>query len=419
MIDASPGIPPHIALLLNEKFEFSDHRSAARKLKGMLRELKDQAVVEDILSKKPNESDERNFNAILSGGLNLFAGEGACQALPCRVSYATQISRSIALMADTVTASDSIFEKIMRLRSRPRNDEIYPLLSDLIVLKTIYPLIEAGLFKLSPPFIGACSGCMKSFNEKIEEITDRAFLQLGKEIKVERSSNGTSMDFASVYTPAIHIYIDEEFAKSNRDDEIIRSVLRSSIRSIFLDAKSASWLKGSVFSNSNAGITALLSEDGRVLDSWDLRAFSADRAANLPWVSGLTVRQTLELRNEAKSALPALREFMARRLSSPDNSQQATNWADTVAELRDQAAQVRSELAIATSRSRSLQRNAIGILGLCVSAVCLATEGPGSAIGGLLGTLGLVHSDSSPISEAKAKPGYVLVAAEDILHHAS
>lgn len=423
MIDATPGVPPHIAMLLNEEFDLADGRRSMRKLKGMLRELKDQSQSASSFALPIQINEFDGFKAVLSGGLDLFAGQGACQAVPCRVSYARQISRSIALMADQVVASDTFFDTINSLKSRPTIEEAFPLLCDLVVLKQVKPLIAAGLLKFSPPFSGLCSNCITSFDARIDQLTDRALREFGASLKVERDGDGHSIDFGAMYSPGIHVHLNDEFLRGKNDSEVIRSVLRESIKTIFLDAKSASWQGGSVFSNSNAGISALLSEDGRLLDSWDLRAFSAERSANLPWISGLTIEQTLNLRNEASSALPALREFMARRLSADPSSPFNPHWRDTVSELREQAAQVRSELEISISRSSTIRRNATGILGLCVSAVCLGTQGGEAALGGLLSTLGLIHSlpakDSLPTKQIKAKPGYVLVAAEDILRHAA
>ena len=154
----------------------------------------------------------------------------------------------------------------------------------------------------------------------------------------------------------------------------------------------------------------------------EFRAFAGHRAAQLPWVQGLSVSQTLELRQEASSALPALREFLARKLSTQGEATDQDATADYVAELREQAGAVRSELAVATSKSPSLRRNATGILGLGISALSMGVQGPVEALANLLTTLGMIHAVPAPnaahAQTLKAKPGYVLVAAQDILAHA-
>jgi hypothetical protein len=422
MIDPGPGIPAHIALLLNEDIDLSDYPSAARKLKGMLRDLKDQSNSTAEHEGSQEEPASREFKAVLSGGLDLFHGIGACQGIHCRLGYADQISRSIALMADRVTANDYFHHQIRSLKSRSKLADFVPLVEDVAVLKRIKPLIEAGIFKFSSPSTRYCKSCMESFEERIEILTDQTLSSFKDQISVERSGNLLALNLGSIYNPPIHVRINPIYAAEKSEREIARGVVKDAVRSAFFDAQTASCVGGSIFTNSNAGISALLSEDGRLLDSSELRSFSAERAAHLPWVAGLTVQQTLSLRNEASAALPLLREFMASRFGLSHQATPQQSWQLAVAELREQAEQVRAELSLAMSRTTSLQRNASGILGLCVSAVCWAAEGPATALGGLLGTLGLIHAipakDSPHVAELRTRPGYILVAAEDILQHA-
>src|SRR4051812_4786235 len=46
VIEASPGIPPAIAMLLNEQFLLLERTQARRKLRGMVREMQDQTLAE-------------------------------------------------------------------------------------------------------------------------------------------------------------------------------------------------------------------------------------------------------------------------------------------------------------------------------------------------------------------------------------
>jgi hypothetical protein len=140
-------------------------------------------------------------------------------------------------------------------------------------------------------------------------------------------------------------------------------------------------------------------------------------------VSGLDIEQTIQLRAEASQALPLFREFLASKLSARSKRDGEQNWEDCVAELRYQSEEVRSELKQVTARSGSLQRNAKGILGMGISVLGFAVEGPITALTTLLSTLGLLHGgphlppDSA--MSATARPGFVLVAAQDILAHAT
>lgn len=420
VIEPGPGLPPHIALLLNEGFDFSEPRLVARRLREMVRELKDQANIGGFESLLAVDQNKPEFRAVLSGGLDLFSSTGACQAFTCRLRYADQIARTIALMSDRVTAHDFFYERIHALRSRPTNAELMGLVADVAILKRLQPLIEAGVFRFISPFMPACASCFSEFNRRVHELGEQTVSRLGDQLIIERNANGGHIDLSALYDPSLFIHFSREFGGKASDDEIRSRFVQEAVRSTVWDARSAAWTSGSVFSNSPAGISALLSADGAYFTSPELRAFAAERTATLPWVANLTIEQTLNLRDAASSALPQLREFMARRLSGVTSADESEScWREVVAELREQAELVQSELAIATNRSPSLGQSSAGILGLTVSAACLITDGPGSALGGLLGTLGLVHSlGSTHRSTLRTKPGYVLVAARDILQHA-
>lgn len=184
-------------------------------------------------------------------------------------------------------------------------------------------------------------------------------------------------------------------------------------------------MQGAMFSNSKIGLAGILAEEGRFGDRDTLQAFEGQRAASLPWVEGLSIPQTLELRAEAQQALPSLRAFLSRTLAArPLAEQVPISPGDYVAELREQAAAVESELKIATSKHRSLARNSLGILSLGISAYGIASDSmsPVAGLAQLLATLGLLHEIHDPnaqlLEREKSKPGYVLVAAKSILARA-
>lgn len=264
---------------------------------------------------------------------------------------------------------------------------------------------------------------MAEFERRLGQLSDDAVAGFGGELVVERSDDGGHVDVSVLYDPSVFMHFPPAFSNSRTDSEIKAYFIHQAVRSTVWDARSAGWISGSVFSNSPVGISALLSAEGEAFGPPELRAFAAERTANLPWVAGLTIEQTLALRDAANSALPRLREFMARRLSRTSAAGNGHAWIDTVAELREEAQHVRSELEIATARSPSLRRNAAGILGLTVSAACLIADSPGAAaLTGLLSTLALVHGveggSQRHQAELRSRPGYVLVAARDILQHA-
>jgi len=422
MIEPSAGIPAHIALLLNEKINFENPTAARKHVKGMASELRAQAEVTDPVFPSQIESAPNQFRVALGGGLDLFAGEGACQELVCRIGYAVQVARSITLMADQVVLHDYIGEKIRQLPRRPTNAEIDWLLPDLMVLQVLSPLIDAGLLQFVSTYVPACQGCISEFERQSNVVADEVLKQFSNEFSVERKDAYTAIDTGPLFDPHLTIRAKNEWAADKDDQALIRYFAKEAVRSALWTARDAAVIGGSMFSNSGVGLYALLAKEGRRMNPAEFRIFAGQRAAQLPWVNGLNVRQTLELREEASNALPALREFLARKLSAHNNGAHFDDRQDYVDELREQAATVRAELEVATSKSPSLRRNATGVLGLGVSALSLATGAPAEALASLLGTLGLIHQvpANNGVHERvlKAKPGYVLIAAQDILAHA-
>ena len=422
MVEPSVGVPAHIALLLNESFDLNNPASVRRKLKGMASELRDQAESSQPVFTYDLQDDPREFRVVLSGGLDLFAREGACQAPPCRLEYAAQVARSIALMADRVTLHDFMGEAFLDLRRRPKNEEVEALVPDLYVLKLLAPLVEAGVLQFVSPFSPTCAGCIAEFDRQAEETTSAVLRDFPCSFSVERRPEYAVVDCGDMFDPPLVVRVDNSHADEASDDELVRWMALRSVRAALWGARDAAMLGGSLFSNSPMGLSGLLRQEGRPLSHANLQAFAGQRAANLPWVQGLSVAQTLELRQEARSALPSLREFLARKLVAQPLGANDGKPDEYIAELREQAAAVRAELSIATSKTPSLRRSATGIVGLGISALSLATEGPATALTTLLTTLGLIHqvpgAGEGHQQLLKAKPGYVLVAAQDILAHA-
>lgn len=415
------GLPPHVALLLNEEFELGDFRLVARKLRQMAPDLKRQVEASPNESALDLSGESSRFKVVLSGGLDLFGRNGSCQAVSCRIHYALRLSRSIALTADEIVLHDFFGERILALRSRPTNVELDRLVADLHVLKVLQPLIQAGVVRFISPYVASCSSCMGKFEGQVELHVQRLVDDLSAQTRIERTADTVSLESEGVYRPPIHVRFDHQFAKGKADLELLNMVVRTAVRDALWSARDASLMGAAVFSNSAAGMSALLAEVGSCHATQRTRILSDDRAAELPWVDGLSVDQILQLREEASEALPSLREFLAQRLGARPSGN-SEDWEKCVAELREQAQRVRSELQALCAKSPSLRRNAFGVLGLAVSAVCFASEGAAASLGTLLGTLSLLH-DGAPenahqIREARASPGFVLVAAERILAHA-
>lgn len=424
MLEPSAGLPAHLALLLNESFPFDDPVKARKKLRSMIRELKDQAFLPriELGERLPQEP---GFRVTMNGGLDLFRGDGACMEFACRISYADQIARSIALMADQVSMHDFLMDRIVKLGNRT-NEDMDLLLSDIFLLKRLRPLIESKILTFEPTIFAVCSSCLSNLQERIIDISDRMLEAFRGEMTVGRYENGTAyVDVGPLYQPSLFIHWLNSVANTS-DDELLTHVIRNCIRAALLDAYSASSSGGAVFSNSPIGMAGIMDGENRFEGKGSFRALDAQRAGSLPWVKGLTIEQTLQLREEASTALPRLREFLARNLGARSvDDRTGTTEADYVAQLREQAEEVRSELFIVTRKRSSFMQNALGLASLGVCALGLSADLLTKAEGAiqLLSTLGMLHGMSSPhgqqLQQLRARPGYVLVAAEEILGHAS
>jgi hypothetical protein len=96
-----------------------------------------------------------------------------------------------------------------------------------------------------------------------------------------------------------------------------------------------------------------------------------------------------------------------------------------VRELREQAEEVRAELA--GSRLPQLQAlsglSAFSSIGLTITAIASSNGLAGTLAGGLLGLFAALqqsaHSAEHNVKKVEAKPGYILVAASEILRHSA
>jgi hypothetical protein len=428
VIEPGQGIPPAVALLLNEEFSLLERTQARRKLRGMIRELKDQTLAqpESYLFERPEpDTNPTRFRVFMDGGLDLFSRAGACSQLPCRLSYADQIARSVALMADDVWFTDHITERVLSLR-RPTNAQLDWLLDDVYLLQRLRPLVDAGLVRFRSSMRSLCTSCLSEFDVRLETLTAGVLGEFRQRVKIEKkTSDLVYVRVSEMYDPPIVLLVVGDAAQGSEQD-ILKLVLRRCVRQTLWTAGDAAFGGGSVFSNSKVGLSGILAEEGRALSGPRLTALEGLRAGNLPWIAGLTIEQTIQLRQEAAQALPRLREFLARHLAARPHhdDRRATDAADYVAELREQAAEVQAELTAASAGHTSLARSALGVLSLCVFAYGFSAEPLGATAGlfQLLTTLGLLHQLNSPDTQhgarLRSKPGYVLVAAQSILAHA-
>jgi hypothetical protein len=154
----------------------------------------------------------------------------------------------------------------------------------------------------------------------------------------------------------------------------------------------------------------------RRIEMWEDR-----HSATLSWIKDLTPSQVVALRNEASEALPHFREYVGRVLTDPQEESDR-RARQVVQELRQEAAEVKSELARLKKSKRALFRNVAGTtLGMTISLYGLATGAAGESSALLLGLLGLLHADRvgehGALGKLRSSPGYVLLKAEELSRH--
>lgn len=328
-------------------------------------------------------------------------------------------------MADEVVMHDFIGERVLDMDARP-NTNIDSLLEEIVILKLLAPLIERGLITFDLPYLPVCAHCLNKLQETTTQIVDQMYSQFRRQMKVGKYSDGKRfIETGPLYDPPVYLRGFSTF-KGTQDDLIWHAIERCVGPTMF-DLATAAGIGGTVFSNSAIAMAATLASEGRFNGPSGLRTLNVQRAGMLPWVKGLSIPQTLELRDEAKTALPQLREFLANNLGATEalETGRASTETDYIVQLREQAEEVRSELNIVTSRSRRLTQSSLGIAFLGISAVGLLTDAmnlPTAGLG-LLGILASIRGSDGPheehVARQKSRPGYVLIAAKDILQHAS
>ncbi|NWB62047.1 MULTISPECIES: hypothetical protein [unclassified Pseudomonas] len=422
MIEQLPNVPPALLMLIAELAKSSSELDARKRIRGMLRELRDQSEVfiEENLTRDGRAKDPFSFDVHLHGALDVLSGSG-CYEMSCRMKAADQIARSVGLFADKVWITDHISDAFLDF-GRATNEKIEMIVRDVSVLSRLLPLILSGVVRFRSPWAPTCSNCFSEFEGKIATTAQELAGEFLEDFVIEHSADDEYfINTGSCFDPPLvfrGLFPDAPNAK-----EIAEGAIYSELRSAFFIAREAACSGGSVFSNSRIGMAGLMRSEGRTFDKRTLLAVDKERELQIPWVSELDAAQIVQLRLEASDALPAFREKMARMLSCQGGANSYGGGQDQViADLREQAIDVRNELKISQSNSGKYWKTAFGILGLGVSAYGAANDSVAAGIGGLLPIIQLMidhkKDHGSDVSRLISQPGYVLVRAQDILSHA-
>lgn len=424
MIEDLPDVPPAIALIAGELAPSDSPNTLRKKIAAILPELRDQS--ESFLEVKNSRASDREpgnrFEVHLHGAIDPLSGVG-CIDLGCRVAAAQRISRSVGLIADRVWLTDHLSDRILSSEDATPEalDEI---VGDFLVVAQLLPLIAAGVVRFRSPWISACESCAAYFDRQVNEISQHvtdAFLSefsLGHE-----PYEHPYVDVGNAVVPSmVQVFLEKDLSKLPTIEEYARYWVREQVNSALWVAREASFTHGAVISNSRAALAGLLQADGRMVDRETLTLLENERSFTVPWVSRLDARQIVQLREEAALALPKFREQMAAAMAFDDSSKLgASQTSDLILELREQAEEVRSELAIAQKSSARFWKTTYGMLGLGLSAYGVSTDQVLAGVGGLLPLIQLLISHKAGQEKEtlkhKSRPGYVLMKAQDILAH--
>ena len=95
----------------------------------------------------------------------------------------------------------------------------------------------------------------------------------------------------------------------------LKKNVSAEIKEILMSFYSKSVQESAIFSNSRVTFNALRNLEGRSISN-DIEAWELAHSTDLPWIKELSVQQVVQLREEAKSALPQLREKFAINIAS-------------------------------------------------------------------------------------------------------
>lgn len=420
-----PDVPPAVPLLLSELRggpvgSFADFATRFRQLLPELRSQSEWYYAQPAEASPAQPTGK--LDIYLDGGLELFDSVSTCPSLDCRLKAAKQFSRSVGLLGDTVWLTDFLTPDLIDF-GRLTDEKVAALINHTLVLSELEPLISAGILRFRPAPAALCMSCSSELERRIEKISTQLMQLFHSEFDIDESHDGSnllntgSLCYPPVFViPSRKVRADDGAAFTNIAWEFIGNAVRRALWT----AQQAAPSGGSVFSNSKVAMAAFAHIEGTANDRAQLRLLEASRDMTIPYVSNLTPAQIVQLRDEADTALPAFRESLARALEAAPRKPGVV--ADTMASLREQAAEVRGELQSTSQHAGRFWKTAYSTLGFGACAYGAASGNIPLALTGLLPLMQLMVSHKAgsekDIDRLKRRPGYVLLKAQDILAHA-
>ena len=423
-------LPPVLQLLENEIFSDASSNDFFQDIRELIPELRKQAewsasnheYIDDKALPK-----NKLFAVSPVSGINPFGDNGKCSELNCRVKVAENFSRTIGLYSDVIYLPDPLTTWFLDDEKLQWTDDgIISLLNEVIVLKTLSPLIKSGVIEFISPVKSMCTSCYGKLEEQIYDFTDQAISELWEEISVVNSKNYLTINTGMLHEPNLSLvkYFDPTIKNKKSKAKIARelffNIVSDDIHEHLYTMHEASTMNSTILSNSRVGLRSLKNLEGHDPKAFKPIDWEKSRTADLPLIKDLTPTQIVELRDSASKALPQFRELMYKNtvLGNQDTDNR-TECTDLILELRGQAIEVKAELDSINVASEINFHNTGGMIGLSIALYSSAIGNPVMGLTTLMATLGLIHTtlkkDNAEVEKLKTKPGYVLIKAQEIL----
>lgn len=428
-------IPPVVQLLLSEDWhDLSSLNEFARKYKKLAKEISAQAewTVENFDYLNKSSSNVGQLTIAASGGLNPFSLHGICAEQACRLKTTREIARTLGLYGDVIAVPDGLSYTLASL-DKPTASQLYWISTQILILKELQPLIEAGIVQFWSNSLALCTDCLEKAERRIEIAVSELCENIDEHISAELNGNYLYVKRHDLLENSF--FMEYELTESIKEElssgasllDLARTLYRASIkdhvRTTLFELSFSQSASALMMSTSRTQLYALRSIDEAAPALSELAIWERARSVQLPWVNTLSTNQIVQLRESAKSALPAFRETFVRHLARPNAD--VTSVGDKIAELRESAADVERELEALNPSGEKAFRNIAGALGITVSVYGFASGAvpAGVALGGLMSLLGLLHASGRNDHEReallKSQPGYVLLKARELAEHAT
>jgi hypothetical protein len=393
------------------------------------------------------------FRVTLGPTLDPFSETGKCEELACRVSTAQRFARSIPLYVDQAIVPDPI-EAILFQEQPPTisrlAEELQPRLA---VLKTLMPLIDAGVVRFAASAHAVCAHCKSERDRLTQRGLDycrQLLIESGLQIEIERRRDGKGgrivLSCPRLLGTGPHdlrhvMYLNKErmkrFAKyfgertkrgkiTRGDGEILERQIRAFVSflvgHVVFDMNTAAMSRSAFAAGSTLETAFLASLESTAPPTSEIQKWEALRSIELPWVRDLSVQQIVQLRHDAGPALEHFRASMAGRINQPGRSDQSV--VETfVSDLRLQAVEVQNELMNYRKFGGRGGHVAFGraSLAFVLYGLLMDASTATAAIAAALTALATLHPPATQrrmeTERLRARAPYVLVRAREILAH--